>query len=108
MSIALPKPVAGYFAAENADDADALARCFVEDAVVLDEGRAIKGIAAIKQWNVESKKKYHHKVVPLKAVERDCKTVVIGKVSGNFPNSPIDLEHIFQLEGDRIASLEIR
>jgi len=108
MSIALPKPVAGYFAAENADDADALTRCFVEDAIVLDEGRAIKGIAAIKQWNVESKKKYHHKVVPLKAVERDCKTVVIGKVSGNFPNSPIDLEHIFQLEGDRIASLEIR
>jgi hypothetical protein len=27
---------------------------------------------------------------------------------GNFPNSPVNLEHIFRLEGGRIASLEIR
>ena len=27
--------------------------------------------------------------------------------SGNFPNSPVNLEHIFQLRGGKIASLEI-
>jgi hypothetical protein len=27
---------------------------------------------------------------------------------GNSPNSPVNLEHIFRLEGDKIASLEIR
>lgn len=53
MSIALPKPVAAYFAAEKKADADALARCFVEDGVA-----------------------------------RDGKTVVIGKVSGDFPTAP--------------------
>ena len=40
--------------------------------------------------------------------ERDGKTVVIGKVSGDFPNSPVQLQHIFGLEGDKIVSLEIR
>jgi len=39
---------------------------------------------------------------------RDGKVVVTGKVSGNFPGSPISLQHIFEIEGDRIVSLEIR
>jgi hypothetical protein len=29
-------------------------------------------------------------------------------VSGDFPNSPISLEHVFVLDGDKIATLEIR
>lgn len=33
--------------------------------------------------------------------------MVIGRVSGNFPKSPVTLEHIFGLEGEKIASLEI-
>lgn len=107
MSLVLPEAVAAYFAAENRDDTEALAQCFVDYAIVRDEGRTIEGLAAIKQWNVEAKKKYHHTVQPIDAVERDGKTVVIGKVSGNFPNSPVNLEHIFGLEGEKIASLEI-
>jgi len=99
--------VAAYFAAENSDDTEALLQCFAEHAVVRDEGRTIEGRAAIKQWNVETKKKYSHTVQPIDVVERDGKTVVIGKVSGNFPNSPATLEHIFGLEGEKIASLEI-
>jgi hypothetical protein len=38
MSLALPRPVAAYFAAEKAADADALAQCFVEEGIVRDEG----------------------------------------------------------------------
>jgi hypothetical protein len=107
MSLVLPKPIAAYFAAENSDDTEALLQCFAEHAVVRDEGRTIEGLAAIKQWHVEAKKKYHHTVQPIDAVERDGKTVVIGKVSGNFPNSPVTLDYIFGLEGEKIASLEI-
>lgn len=108
MSIVLPKQIAAYFAAESRGDAVALAQCFADDAVVHDEGRTMNGVAAIKQWNAEARKKYQHTVEPLAALERDGKTVVIGKVSGNFPNSPITLAHIFALEGGKIASLEIR
>jgi len=104
----LPKPVAAYFAAEKSNDASAVALCFVADGVVRDEGQTVRGVDAIKLWNAEARKKYHHTVEPLDAVSRDGKTVVRAKVSGNFPNSPLTLEHIFELGGDKIASLEIR
>jgi hypothetical protein len=38
---------------------------------------------------------------------RDGATIVVGCVAGDFPNSPLELDHIFRLEGDKIASLEI-
>ena len=38
----------------------------------------------------------------------DGATIVVGRVAGDFPNSPIELDHIFRLEGDKIASLDIR
>ena len=38
MSINLPKPIAAYFAAENAKDAGAVARCFAANGIVRDEG----------------------------------------------------------------------
>jgi len=35
-------------------------------------------------------------------------TIVTARVAGRFPNSPVDLQHVFVVEGGRIASLEIR
>lgn len=107
MLIALPEPIAAYFAAESRNDVLALAQCFSDHAVVRDEGETIEGAAAIKQWNIDAKKKYHHTVEPLEVFERDGKTVVVGKVSGDFPGSPVTLDHIFELKGDKIVSLEI-
>lgn len=107
MSTHLPKPIALYFRAENSNNPDDLAACFAADATVLDEGHTFEGLAAIKQWKVETKKKYNHTVEPLEAEERDGKTVVKSKVSGNFPGSPVTLEFSFGLKGDKIASLEI-
>jgi hypothetical protein len=75
---------------------------------VRDEGKTIKGLVAIKAWRIETGKKYDHKVQPLAMAERDGKVVVTGKVSGNFPGSPVTLDHIFQIEDGRIVSLEIR
>jgi len=107
MSIKLPVPIAGYFAAENSDDAEALTACFAPDAVVRDEGRRIQGIAAIKAWKREGKAKYQHKIKVISAAESNGETVVRGLVSGNFPGSPVDLRFFFELEGDKIASLEV-
>ena len=108
MSIALPGPIAAYFAAEEAGDSDALARCFIKGGVVRDEGGKFAGVAAIREWNAAARLKYHHTVEPLSVLEREGQTIVIGKVSGDFPNSPLNLEHAFVLEGDKIASLVIR
>jgi hypothetical protein len=107
MSIDLPDLLANYFAAENRSDIDALGACFADHAVVRDEGRNIEGVSAIKQWMRDAKNKYQHTAEPIKIVKRDGKTVVTATVSGTFPNSPVTLDHIFGIEGDRIASLEI-
>jgi hypothetical protein len=107
MSIELPKPVAAYFAAETARDAAALARCFASDGVVHDEGGTFTGRAAIERWNADARVKYHHTVEPLSATTRDGAIVVIGRVSGQFPGSPVELRHAFRLNGQEIASLEI-
>lgn len=103
----LPEPIAAYFAAEAEEDAAALARCFAADGVVKDEGQTFRGPAAIRKWNAEARSKYHHRVEPLRASERGGRTVVVARVSGNFPGSPLELEHVFHLEGEKVASLEI-
>jgi hypothetical protein len=107
MSINLPKPVAEYFAAEKAGDAGALARCFASDGVVRDEGGTFTGAAAIERWNAAARAKYHHTVEPLSVTERDGAIVVLGRVAGQFPGSPVDLPHVFKINGQKIMSLEI-
>jgi hypothetical protein len=108
MDITLPAPIDVYFASENAHDPSVIDRCFAADPIVRDEGRTIKGIAAIKAWRAETGEKYHHSIEPLAFVTRDGGVVVTAKVSGDFPGSPVTLGHIFELEDGKIVSLEIR
>jgi xanthine dehydrogenase molybdopterin-binding subunit B len=81
MPLDLPKPIAEYFAADHASDAHALARCFADGGVVHDEGGTFRGTGA---------------------------TIVAAQVTGDFPGSPVTLDHVFRLAGDKIVSLEIR
>jgi ketosteroid isomerase-like protein len=104
----LPKAIASYIEAENRGDVEALGECFAENAVVRDEGQTIEGLAAIKEWKAETKRKYQHTIEPLASEQKEGKTVVINRLTGNFPGSPIELEFVFTLEGKKIAALEIR
>jgi ketosteroid isomerase-like protein len=106
--IELPTPIASYIAAVNRGDADTGARCFSERAVVRDEGQTMEGRAAIAQWMNETKKKYQHTIEPLTSAQHDDTTIVTNRLTGDFPGSPINLQFIFGLEGDTIASLEFR
>jgi hypothetical protein len=67
----------------------------------------LAGTAAIEQWNAAARATYHYTVVPISSTVRDGATVVVGRVAGNFPNSPIELDYVFRIDGDKIASLEI-
>ena len=106
MTLDLPKPIAVYFTADKAD-AEAVSQCFTEDAVVKDEGHTHLGRAAIKQWKTEASAKYQYTCEPSACEQRGGKTVVNCRLTGNFPGSPVDLRFFFELEGDKIASLEI-
>ena len=106
MSIPLPKPIAAYFAADRAD-ADAVALCFAENAVVIDEKQTHRGRDAIRRWREEAAQKFSYAVDPFAVSEEDERIVVTAHLTGNFPGSPVDLRYRFVLEGDRIARLEI-
>ena len=105
-SLNLPKPIAAYFTADKGDG-EAVSQCFTENAVVKDEGHTHRGRAAIKQWKTDASAKYEYTSEPIACEERDGKTVVTSHLVGNFPGSPVDLRFFFELEGDKIASLEV-
>jgi hypothetical protein len=106
MSIHLSQPIAAYFAADLAQDG-AIAQCFTDDAVVKDEGQTYIGLAAIQEWKASSSKKYTYTVEPFATEDKNGKTIVTGKVTGNFPGSPVDLKYAFGLKDNKIVSLEI-
>ena len=105
-SLNLPKPIAAYFSADKGDG-EAVSQCFTENAVVKDEGHTYKGRPAIKAWKTDASAKYQYTCEPLACEGKDGKTVVTSHLVGNFPGSPVDLRFFFQLEGDKIASLEV-
>src|ERR1700736_1512348 len=106
MSFKLSKQIAAYFAADQGD-VQACAQCFTDNAVVKDEGQTYSGLTAIKRWRTEAAMKYVYTSEPFASEEKDGKTVITSRLTGNFPGSPINLRFFFGLEGDKIASLEI-
>ena len=105
-SLDLPKPIAKYFAADQ-DSAETLSRCFTEDAVVKDEGRTYSGRAAIKEWKAHASEKYQYTSEPFALDQENQKVVVTSRLTGNFPGSPVNLRFFFELDGEKIKSLEI-
>jgi hypothetical protein len=107
MSIQLPPAIDRYVRIENSGDVDALPECFAADSVVRDESHTYRGLAAIKDWKIETKRKYSHTMTSLRVERRDGTTVLTAEVAGQFPGSPVTLAFHFTLEGEKIAALEI-
>jgi SnoaL-like domain len=106
MALDLPEPIAAFFTADKAGG-KAISECFTQNAVVKDEGQTYSGRDAIKQWKATVTTKYQYTSEPFAFEQEDGKIVVTSRLTGNFPGSPVDLRYFFQLEGEKIASLEI-
>ena len=104
-TVTLPEPIAAYFAAEN--NPEALAHCFMAQAVMKDDGHTYSGIHAIKTFMAEASAKYSATSVPFAIELEDGFQLVRANVSGNFLGSPIVLSYRFRLERGLIASLEV-
>lgn len=107
MPITLGLPIADYIAADNTGDARRFGQCFVEDAIVRDEGHTYRGRIAIERWNTESRARYQHRIQPIAAKEADGKTIVTMRLAGRFPGSPVDVDFAFQLADGKIVGLGI-
>ena len=108
MILELPRPVATYLAAEKAKDTDMLVLCFADNALVHDEDRDYRGLDAIRAWKQEAEAKYQYVMEPLDASVSGNTVKLRARLTGNFPGSPIELDHTFTLANDKIISLEIR
>lgn len=108
MALNIPQTVAAYLAAEKAKDADALSRCFASDGIVHDEGHDYYGRDAIRQWKRETDEKYRYVLHPLDAQTQGDTVILRARLIGEFPGSPVELDHVFRLSSDEITSLEIR
>ena len=107
MNVQLPDSIASFFEVSSGTEASALEQCFTENAVVHDENHVHQGLGAIRAWLREAQRKYAYTVEPLDVAQQDSTVKVRAKVSGNFPGSPVELNHVFRLTGGRIEFLEI-
>ena len=108
MSVSLPAAIAAYFEAAHRTDTALLTQCFAPDAVVQDEGRMHRGHDAIAAWKMAARQKFDYTVEPIGVSADGDRVIVAANVVGNFPGSPVQLDHVFRLASDQIASLEIR
>lgn len=106
MPILLPAPIAAYFAADQ-KDGSAVAQCFTETATVVDERQTHSGHDAIGRWKKEASAKFSYTTEPFAISEKDSQTIILARVEGNFPGSPVNLQYAFVLDEGRIARLEI-
>ena len=113
MPTTLPEVIQRYFDAAAARDTDALLTCFAPDGSVTDEGRMMTGHQAIRAWREGPTSKYTYttEVIGTGLSDRSTDTVgtevIIARLVGDFPGSPVDLRFRFVLRGDLIGSLEI-
>ncbi|MDS1142211.1 nuclear transport factor 2 family protein [Pusillimonas sp. SM2304] len=107
MPLSLPTPVSTYFEISNGLDIAQVFNCFTQDAVVADEGQTYQGHAAIQTWQREAQKKFEYTVEPVSMTQEGGRVSVTAHVAGNFPGSPVQLGHVFELAEDKIKSLKI-
>lgn len=107
MALSLPDSISTYFEISNGADTARLASCFAQDAVVVDERHTYHGLDAIRAWKQEARKKYEYTVEPISVCRDGDRLKVRANVVGNFPGSPVQLDHVFGLATDKIQSLRI-
>lgn len=99
--------IATYFEVSNGADPARLAGCFTADALVRDESHTHQGHSAIQAWMAGTRKAVQYRVEPVTVTQAGARVTVVAEVAGNFPGSPVMLEHRFLMSGNDIQSLEI-
>ncbi|MFF5180124.1 nuclear transport factor 2 family protein [Micromonospora sp. NPDC000316] len=109
MAVDLPDVIDKYFQATADGDMDAFGACFADTASVADEDRLYDGRASIRSWGERTAAATSYTAEPLRVTPQAGDSyLVLTRVSGDFPGSPIELRYRFTLRGDLIGALDIR
>ncbi|MDT4959139.1 MAG: hypothetical protein QOD31_2938 [Pseudonocardiales bacterium] len=103
----LPTAALTYLATPKDRIGPLLEQLFTADAIVHDDGHTHVGLTAIRNWNnaVTSAFSYTRTISAIEV--RHSAAVVIVRLDGNFPGSPVDLHHHFSLHEDKICAMTI-
>jgi SnoaL-like domain len=107
MPLNVPPIVEEYLNAERAKDARRLSLFFCENGGVHDEDKDRLGRDAMRRWKEEVDAKYRYVSEPLAASVHENTVTVRARLTGDFPGSPVEVNHVFTLEDGKIVSLEI-
>ncbi|MDO3700105.1 nuclear transport factor 2 family protein [Micromonospora sp. C28SCA-DRY-2] len=101
-----PEIIRRYFELAGQPDTEAYLALFADDAVVQDEGREHRGVAAIRAWRRETPL-VSYEITDVAATAEG--TVVTATITGDFPGSPFaGLRFRFEeYDDDRIRRLRI-
>jgi len=111
MSAPLPPVVAGYLAAVNAFDVDAIVAAFAPDAYVNDARREIRGVDAIRRWVEKEMVGDHVTMEPLEVVDHYGDTIVRSRYDGTYDKTNLPGELVmsdyFSVRDGKIVSLAV-
>jgi ketosteroid isomerase-like protein len=111
MSASLPPVVAGYLAAVNAFDVDAIVAAFAPDAYVNDARREIRGVDAIRRWVEKEMVGDHVTMEPLEVVDHYGDTIVRSRYDGTYDKTNLPAELVmsdyFSVRDGKIVSLAV-
>ena len=75
---------------------------------ILGVRRDYRGRDAIRAWKRAADAKYKYVFEPLDASVGEKTVKLRARLTGNFPGSPVELDHTFTLANGKITSLDIR
>ena len=111
MSASLPPVVAGYLAAVNAFDVDAIVAAFAPDAYVNDARREIRGVDAIRRWVEKEMVGDHVTMEPLEVVDHYGDIIVRSRYDGTYDKTNLPGELVmsdyFSVRDGKIVSLAV-
>ncbi|TFD47710.1 nuclear transport factor 2 family protein [Cryobacterium frigoriphilum] len=73
---------------------------FVDDAVVVDDGKTYNGQAAIATWLSATAAEFEYTTTQLSITSDDTAVTVVNRIEGNFPGRSVDLKYRFELNAE--------
>jgi hypothetical protein len=105
--MSVPSVVETYLRVAPRGDLDVLVGCFTEDAVVTDDGKTYRGRTAIRQWRNDVAAAFEYTMAIVDSSPDGDGHLVVARIEGSFPGSPVQLKFRFELAGDLISKLDI-
>jgi hypothetical protein len=103
----LPAAVSTYLTTPKAELSSMISELFTGDSVVHDEGQTHIGLDAIRTWTDNISAAFSFTRTITSSILTGNAAIVLARLEGDFPGSPVDLHHHFSLAGDKISALTI-